>query len=80
MKKHYDKNAKLREFNEGALVLVRTPDLAGKFEDIREGPYEITRRISSVTYELAVPTRWIKKHVVHINMLNAWKSPEAPVF
>ena len=41
---------------------------------------EITRRISSVTYELAVPTRWTKKSVVHIIMLMAWKNPEAPVF
>ena len=80
MKKHYDKNANLREFNEGTLVLVRTPDLAGKLEDIWEDPYEITRRISSVTYELAVPTRRTKKRAVHINMLKAWKSPEAPVF
>ena len=78
MKKHNDKNAKLREFNEGALVLVRRPDLAGKLEDIWEVPYEITRRISSVTYELAIPTRRTKKRVVHINMLKAWKSPEAP--
>ena len=61
-------------------MLVRTPDLAGKLEDIWEGPYEITRRISSVTYELAVPTRRTKKRVVYINMLKAWKSPEAPVF
>ena len=74
------KNANLREFNEGTLVLVRTPDLAGKLEDIWEGPYEITRRISSVTYELAVPTRRTKKCVMHINMLKARKSPEAPVF
>ena len=80
MKKHYDKNAKLSEFNEGALVLVRTPDLARKLEDIWEGPYEITRRISSVSYELVDPTRWIKKHVVHVTMLKDWKSPVAPVF
>ena len=79
MKKH-DKNANLREFNEGTLVLVRTPDLAGKLEDIWECPYEITRRHSSVTYELAVPTRRTKKRVVHINMLKDWKSPEAPIF
>ena len=80
MKKHYDKNAKLREFNEGTLVLVRTPDLAGKLEDIWEGSYEITRSISSVTYELAVPTRRTKKRVFHSNMLKSWKSPDAPVF
>ena len=80
MKKHNDKNANLREFNEGSLMLMRTPDLAGKLEDIWEGPYEITKRISSVTYELAAPTRWTKKRVVHINMLKAWKSLEAPVF
>ena len=59
-------------------MLVRTPDLAGKLEDIWEGPYEITRRISSVIYELTVPIRRTKKRVVHINMLKAWKSPEAP--
>ena len=61
-------------------MLVRTPNLAGKLEDIWEGPYEVTNRISSVTYELAVPARRIKKRVVHINMLKAWKSTEAPVF
>ena len=60
-------------------MLVRTP-LAEKLEDIWEGPYEITRRISTVTYELAVPTRRTKKRVIHINMLKAWKSPEASVF
>ena len=52
-------------------MLVRTPDLAGKLEDILDGPYEITNRISSITYELAVPTRRTKKRVVHINMLKA---------
>ena len=48
MKKQYDKNAKLREFNESALVLMRIPDLAGKLEAIWECPYGITRRISCV--------------------------------
>ena len=48
MKKHYDKNTKLREFNEGVLVLMRTPDLAGKLEAIWECPHDITRRISCV--------------------------------
>ena len=40
IKKHYDKNANFREFKEGALVLMRTQDLAGKLEDIWGGPYE----------------------------------------
>ena len=31
-------------------------------------------------YELAIPTKWTKKSVVHIIMLMAWKNPEAPVF
>ena len=30
MEKYYDRNAKLREFSEGSLVLVRTPELLGK--------------------------------------------------
>ena len=55
MEKYYDRNAKLREFSGGILVLVRTPELLGKLEDVWEGPYEIQRKQGDVTYELAIP-------------------------
>ena len=43
------------------LVLVRTPNLSGKLDDLWDGPFKITRKISSVTYELAVPDRRIRE-------------------
>lgn len=79
MKAQYDKQAKVREFEVGSLVLIRTPDLASKLDDIWEGPYEIIRKISSVTYELAEPCRRTKSMVAHVNMLKAWHTPEAQV-
>ena len=36
-------------------MLVLTLDLAGFLAETWEGPYEIVRKISDVTYELAVP-------------------------
>ena len=70
--KQYDKHAKHREFALGTLVLVRTPDLEGKLSDIWDGPYEIIRKITDLTYELAVPSRRSKRMVAHVNMLKTW--------
>ena len=77
MKKQYDQKAKPREFD--AMVLVRKPDLQGKLEDVWYGPFEIARRISPVTYEVAVPSRRSKRMVVHVNSLKKWVDVEAQV-
>ena len=45
MKKYYDRNVKKRDFDEGNLILVRTPDLQGILEDVWEGPYEVQKKI-----------------------------------
>ena len=79
MKKGYDKKATNRAFEEGSLVLVRTPDLEGKLADLWDGPFEVTRIISPVTYQLAVPHRRSKCMVAHINRLKEWHTPEASV-
>ena len=77
MKRSYDRKTNIREFEEGSLVLVRTPDLQGKLADIWEGPYEVTRKVSSVTYQLAIPHRRSKSMVAHVNRLKEWHTPEA---
>ena len=69
MKKYYNKEAVLRNFDEGSLVLLRTPDLRGKLEDKWEGPFEIARKVGEVTYEIVVPGRRTGRRRVHINML-----------
>jgi hypothetical protein len=79
MKKQYDKQAKQREFALGTLVLARTPDLEGKLADLWEGPYEVLRRVSPVTYELAVPSYRSKTMVTHVKWLKQWHTREASV-
>ena len=37
MKKYYDRKAVVRNFEEGSLVLVRSPDLRGKLGDQWQG-------------------------------------------
>ena len=69
MKTQYDNKAKPRKFSEGSLVLIRIHDLIGKLEDCWDGPFEMIRNITNVTYELAVLRRRSKKRVAHINML-----------
>ena len=41
----YDKKAKMRDFSEGCMMLVRRPDLVGKCEDCWDGPYKIIRKV-----------------------------------
>ena len=66
MKASYDRQAKDRQLEKGTFVLVRTPYLKGKLEDVWVGPFKVTRRISPVTYEIVVPRRRSKHMVTHI--------------
>ena len=77
MKALFDKKAQSRELEVGMLVLVRTPNLSRKLDDLWDGPFKITRKISSVTYELAVTDRRSVRRMAHINMLKAWNPPDA---
>ena len=47
--------------------------------DLWDGPYEVIRKVSSVVYELAVPSRRSKSLVAHVNRLKLWKNPEVHV-
>lgn len=69
MKKQYDKHAKHR----------LEPDNTRFGGQVWEGPYEMLRKVSPVTYELAVPSRRSKSMVAHVNRLKQWHTPEASV-
>lgn len=79
MKKTHDKHAKHKQFDVGAMVLVRIPALTGKLEDSWEGPYEILDQVSPVNYQLAIPGGRKTTKILHVNMLKQWSSPEAHV-
>uniref|UniRef100_A0ABM5FCH8 Vomeronasal type-2 receptor 26-like n=1 Tax=Pogona vitticeps TaxID=103695 RepID=A0ABM5FCH8_9SAUR len=75
-KERYDKKVKPREFERGQKVLVLLPTETSKFLAKWHGPYEVTRRVSEVDYEVETPDRKKKLQIFHVNLLKAWVDRE----
>ena len=75
MKRHYDRTARAKLFNEGDMVIIRKPMRRGKLESSWEGPYEIDGQRSPVTYSVRIPGRPNKSKVIHCNLLKKWCTP-----
>ena len=75
MKTFYDRSASLKTFSEGDMVLVRRPLLKRKMDCPWEGPFEIEKRVSPVTYALKLPGRSSKAKILHSNLLKKWHTP-----
>ena len=73
----YDRNARSRAFDPGDQVLVLLPTSNNKLLAEWQGPYQITRRVSKVNYEVRMTHRRKQKQILHINMLRAWHAPTA---
>ena len=80
MKERYDIRAVERTFEIGQMVLVHTPEMAGKLDTVWEGPYEIIKIISPTTYRLSVPDRRCHEMIVHVNRLKEWKTPKLGMY
>jgi hypothetical protein len=80
-KELYDRKAKIRTFEVNDLVYlylpVKKPGITKKFARKRAGPFQVTKKISDLNYEII--SQKDKKHLVHINRLkkaynqNIWK-------
>ena len=79
MKKFYDKSARVKSFSAGEMVLVRKPGLHSKLGDSWEGPYQIERQVSPVTYKIQVPGKPNQSKLLHCNMLRRWTTPAAKI-
>ena len=75
MKHHYDKSASVKKFNVGDMVLMRKPVLGKKMDCAWQGPFEVEKVVSPVTYALKLPGRSCKPKVVHCNLLKVWHTP-----
>ena len=80
MEERYDIRAVERTFEIGQMVLVHTPEMAGKLDTVWEGPYEIIKIISPTTYRLSVPDRRCHEMIVHVNRLKEWKIPKLGMY
>ena len=76
----YDVGSKARSFEPGDLVLCHTPGLTGKLQSIWDGPYEVVAKLSNCNYSIAVKGKRSRHTTVHMNRLEAWKTPTANLF
>ena len=79
MKQQYDKTASVKTFSAGEMVLVRKPGLQSKLGDTWDGPYQVERQISPVTYCIQVPGKPDKSKTLHCNLLRKWTTPAAQI-
>ncbi len=62
MEQHFDRKAKLREFQVGDQVLALLPLPANPFQAKFTGPYSVVKRLSNNNYLLNTPDRRKKKY------------------
>ena len=75
MKTYYDRTAKAKHFVVGDMVLVRKPARHGKFEQAWEGPFQVGKVVSPVTYLIQKPGHASRTKVIHANLLRRWVTP-----
>ena len=78
-KTRFDKKAKSRSFEVGDQVLVMTPSMTGKLDDLWTGPYIIAEKMNEVTYKVHTPDRKKKSRLFHINGIKAWHNEQVAI-
>ena len=79
MKKYYDRTAKVKTFEAGEMVLVWKPGIHSKMGASWEGPFQVEKRISPVTYRIQVPGKPNHSKVLHCNLLKKWSTTASKV-
>ena len=72
-KQGYDRRSKQRTFQPGQKVLLLLPSSESSLLAKWQGPFEVTRKMGPVTYELSMPERRKKHQTFHVNLLREWK-------
>ena len=72
-KSYYDRKAHARSFKVGDKVLVMLPSDSSKLLAKWQGPFEVTHRLGSTTYEVSGPGPKRSRRVLHVNLLKEWK-------
>ncbi|CAJ0924147.1 unnamed protein product [Ranitomeya imitator] len=75
----YDRNARLRAYEEGQKVWVLVPMLQNKLQVAWEGPYTVHKRLNDVNYVVTLDEHAKHQKVFHVNMLKAHHAREACV-
>ncbi len=71
--RYLNKGSKLREFEDGSLVLYRVPGLSCKLADSWEGPYKVLAKLGEVNYRICKVNSEKQAKVIHVNCLKQYK-------
>lgn len=75
----HDQKARSRSFQPGDQVLLLLPTSENNLLAKWQGPYQVKRKLGSVTYEIEMPSRQHPFQTFHINMLKQWhERPSQP--
>lgn len=72
-KSWYDKKARDRIFFPGQRMLLLLPSSDSNLLARWQGPYEVTKRLIKVTYELYMPDKLKKQQCFHVNLLKEFQ-------
>ena len=79
-KRLYDRGAHTREFAVGDQVLILLPQTHHSLKLEWVGPYKVTRRVTTVDYEVVMPGRRKERRVYHINLMKKWNPQSTALF
>ncbi|XP_075732859.1 uncharacterized protein LOC142775380 [Rhipicephalus microplus] len=71
-KSYYDRNAKLRAYQEGDQVMVLRPSRANKLEIQWEGPFRVVKKLSDTNYALERKGRRREVVIYHHNLMKSY--------
>ncbi len=72
----YNRGARLRNFTPGDKVLVLLPTSSSKLLAKWQGPFEVTRRVGDLNYEVVRTDRSGEHQIYHLNLLKKWNEVE----
>ncbi|XP_056585423.1 uncharacterized protein LOC130406867 [Triplophysa dalaica] len=70
--RQYNRGARLRKFTPGEKVLVLLPTSSSKLLAKWQGPFEVTRRVGDLNYEVVRSDRSGAHQIYHLNLLKKW--------
>ncbi len=73
----YNQGTRLRKFAPGEKVLVLLPTSSSKLLAKWQGPFEVTRRIGDLNYEVVRTDRNGAHQIYHLNLLKKWSEAES---
>ncbi len=72
----YNRGTRLRNFAPGDKVLVLLPTSSSKLLTKWQGPFEVTRRVGDLNYEVIRTDRSGARQIYHLNLLKKWSEVE----